>query len=398
MNVGIFTDTYYPEINGVANSVYQLKEELERRGNNVFIFTVSNKDMKEAETNVFRMKSIPFILLKERRVGCQSFHRWFRLIECLHLDVIHTQTEFSVGYIGRKAAGKLDIPLVHTYHTIYEDYTHYLKVPGSAKLKGMVRSLSRICCNYADEVVVPTQKVRNLLLDYGVKRDIIIQPTGISVSKFQSTKEEVIQEFRKQYQLEQEHHILLSVGRLSKEKNVMELLRIVRSIVREDPLVRMLIAGDGPEREELEAYVKENDLGNYIIFTGAVHWSIIENIYALADVFVCASTSETQGLTYSEALAAGKPLLVRHDDCQKDILNEGTNGYSYENEQEFIQYYDLLFHKEQKSVMARNIEKNTSIVSREEFGQNIEKIYQVLVRDEIRKKGCETYGEIHSIA
>ena len=132
MNIGIFTDTYYPEVNGVANSVYQLKQGLERRGHTVYIFTVSNPDMGNIiEDNVIRIVSLPFLFLKERRVAAPIARAWRRKIESFHLDIIHTQTEFGMGHLGRKAAEYLGVPHVHTYHTIYEDYTHYLKVPGN---------------------------------------------------------------------------------------------------------------------------------------------------------------------------------------------------------------------------------------------------------------------------
>lgn len=153
MRIGLFTDTYYPELNGVANSVFQLKKELENRGNDVYVFTVSNPAIKQAEEKVYRLKSIPCSLLKERRMSCTFFHEWFRIIRELKLDIIHTHTEFMVGHIGRKAAEKLHIPHIHTYHTIYEDYTHYLKIPGNEKLKGVIRGLSCICCNHAVDFV-----------------------------------------------------------------------------------------------------------------------------------------------------------------------------------------------------------------------------------------------------
>ena len=118
MRIGIFTDTYYPEINGVANSVFQLKKELEDRGNEVYVFTVSNPMATETENHVYRMVSIECPLLRERRISYALFYQWFQIIKELKLDIIHTQTEFMVGHIGRKAARKLHIPLIHTYHTI----------------------------------------------------------------------------------------------------------------------------------------------------------------------------------------------------------------------------------------------------------------------------------------
>ena len=198
MKIGVFTDTYYPEANGVATSVFQLKKELERRGHTVYIFTVSNPGMKEKEENVYRIKSIPFLLLKDRRVGCPLIRKWVRRIRKLELDVIHTQTEFIIGHIGRKAAKECQIPLLHTYHTIYEDYTHYLKVPGNSNLKCVARAMSRYICEKANKVVVPTEKVRKLLIEYGVHKPIDVEPTGIDLSKFETYEPDKVRRLKEQ--------------------------------------------------------------------------------------------------------------------------------------------------------------------------------------------------------
>lgn len=397
MRVGLFSDTYYPEINGVATSVYQLKQELEANGNEVYVFTVSNPLQKEKEDHVYRIKSLPFFLLKDRRMAYSFAVKWYQIIEKLNLDVIHTQTEFCVGHIGRKAAEKFHIPLVHTYHTIYEDYTHYLKVPGNQKMKGMVRVLSRICLNRADLVVVPTEKVRNIILGYGVKKDIVVQPTGISLGKFKRVDVQKVSELKQELGLVPENHVLISLGRLSHEKNISELIKFLKRLVKVDKNIRLVIVGDGPEKPVLETMVRDFGLENYVIFTGEAPWDQVQNYYALGDVFVSASTSETQGLTYAEALAAGKPLLVRKDDCLEEVLQPGINGYAYSNEEEFIDYYKTLFFKSgvfDEKVIRDSIER----LSAESFGRNMEQIYRNAMRSYDVLKGNEQYEVTHRMA
>ncbi|MDD4432121.1 MAG: glycosyltransferase [Parabacteroides sp.] len=399
MRIGLFTDTYYPEINGVANSVYQLKKELEDRGHEVFVFTVSNPIVKEKESHVYRMKSVACPLLKERRMSYAGFRHWFQLIGDLKLHVIHTQTEFTVGHIGRKAAKKLHIPLIHTYHTIYEDYTHYLKIPGNEKLKGMVRTISRVCCDHADEVIVPTDKVKKLLITYGVKKQIQVQPTGIQLYKFSLVDLEKVQQIKAQYNIETNHHVLVSIGRLSKEKSLNEIIEFMSKVIKTDGLVRLLIVGDGPEREHLEEQVRDKNLEAYVYFTGEVDWKEIQNYYAVGDVFTCASTSETQGLTYAEALACGKPLLVREDECLSSFLQSGTNGYFYRDETEFINCYQILFQNEQCRKMSFDAMESVNKLSSKTFGKNIEQIYFRLTKQaQMQRKGDELYEQIHSVA
>lgn len=395
MNIGLFTDTYYPEVNGVANSVYQLKKELESRGHLVYVFTVSNLQAKEEE-HVFRIKSIPFFLQKDRRIGCTTISKWLPIVARLHLDIIHTQTEFTIGYMGYRISEKLRIPVIHTYHTIYEEYTHYLKIPGNEKLKGIIRSYSRYCCNRAGLVIVPTGKVKKLLVGYGVKRRIVVQPTGIDKTKFSVIDYGEVRRLKERYGLLEDKHILFSIGRLSHEKNIQELIQFVGKIQRIDSKVHLLIVGDGPEKAKLIQLIKKMRLEKYITFTGEVEWENIQQYYALGDVFVCASTSETQGLTYVEALASGKPLLVRRDECLQGILEEGRNGYSYQCEEEFIKNYEKLFLDNNHIGLEYSTRDIAVHVCSESFGLNIEKTYREIKVSETKGnyvEGMEGYEE-----
>ena len=203
LNIGLFTETYYPEINGVANSVYMLKTELEEIGHNVYVFTTTTPGAPEFEHNVFRVPSLPCILITERRIGLFYQPKLASLIKKLNLDLIHTHTEFSLGIFGRIMAKELKLPTVHTYHTIYEDYTHYLthRKILDKRAKAFVRVFSKICCNTAEQVIVPTEKVRELLLKYSVFREIAVIPTGVNLKKFNPglyEKEDVLN-LRKQF-------------------------------------------------------------------------------------------------------------------------------------------------------------------------------------------------------
>ena len=187
MNIGLFTETYYPEINGVAASVYVLREELEKQGHNVYVFTTTSPGAPKNEKNVYRVHSLPCILISDRRVGLLYQRKIAAVIKKLNLDIIHTNTEFSLGIFGRIMARELKIPIVHTYHTIYEDYTHYVTkgVLPDNKAKKAVRAFSKVCCNTVDEVIVPTEKVKELLRDYRVKRHKLfhLELTWISLMK-----------------------------------------------------------------------------------------------------------------------------------------------------------------------------------------------------------------------
>ncbi len=390
MNIGLFTETYYPEINGVANSVFMLKTELEEIGHTVYVFTTTTPGAPEFEHNVFRVPSLPCVFITERRVGLFYQPKLAALIKKLNLDLIHTHTEFSLGIFGRIMAKELKLPTVHTYHTIYEDYTHYLNVTHiktiDKRAKAFVRVFSRICCNTVEQVIVPTEKVRELLLNYSVFKDISVVPTGVNLKKFNPDiypKEEVL-ELRKQYGIGPGDKVLLYLGRISKEKNISEIIEAMPDFMQSRERIKFLIVGGGPEMEHLKQAVSRKNMEDKIIFTGPKPWDNIGLYYQLGDVFVSASQSETQGLTYIEAMAAGLPVVAKKDKCLEDILEPGLNGYDFSDRDGLIRGLDaVLFHNSGISY-GENAKIKVRKYSSEEFARNVEKVYEeVIMRDAV---------------
>jgi len=384
LNIGLFTETYYPEINGVATSVYMLKRELEEIGHTVYVFTTTTPGAPEYEHNVFRVPSLPCILITERRIGLFYQQKLASLIKKLNLDIIHTHTEFSLGIFGRIMAKELKLPMIHTYHTIYEDYTHYVThfKPLDKRAKAFVRIFTKICCNTVEQVIVPTDKVKELLLQYSVSKDISVIPTGVDLKKFNPelyTTEEVLQA-RYECGISKEDKVLLYIGRVSKEKNIAEIIEAMPDYMRSRPEVRLLIIGGGPEMERLKHRAEEMGLAGRILFAGPKPWDKIGLYYQIGDVFVSASRSETQGLTYIEAMAAGLPVVARKDKCLDDILVNGHNGYDFTNKEELIEGLDkILFSTEHISYSENAIAKMRKF-STEEFARNVEKVYEEVIR------------------
>jgi len=391
LNIGLFTETYYPEINGVANSVYMLKTELEEIGHTVYVFTTTTPGAPEFEHNVFRVPSLPCILITERRVGLFYQPKLASLIKKLNLDLIHTHTEFSLGIFGRIMAKELKLPTVHTYHTIYEDYTHYIThfKTLDKRAKAFVRVFTKICCNTVEQVIVPTEKVRDLLLKYSVYRDISIVPTGVNLKKFNPElypKEEVLK-LRQHFGLKAEDKVILYLGRISKEKNIAEIIEAMPEYMRTRDQVRFLIVGGGPEMENLKQTVAEQKMQDKIIFTGPQPWDNIGLFYQLGDVFVSASQSETQGLTYIEAMAAGLPVVARKDKCLEDILEPGWNGFDFTDRNGLMDGLDAVFFNKNNTPFGKNARYKVRKYSSEEFARNVEGVYEeVMQRDAISEQ------------
>ena len=379
MKIGLFTDTYYPQINGVATSVRILKENLEMFGHQVFVFTTTDPQAEKEEKNVFRVRSFPIV--SDRRVGMFYQPQLARAIKNIGLDIIHTHTEFSLGIFGKLVARMLHIPLLHTYHTIYEDYTHYIIKKGTMNpfAKSVAKKMSAHFCNSADKVIVPTDKVKDLLSSYGVRRNISIIPTGIDLNKFSKAHYEWnrIQKIRRDLGIGSIDQVLLYIGRLSLEKNILEIIMNLKPYLQKHKHVKLVLVGDGPARDDLENVVQQLNLSKQIIFAGEIPWDDIGLYYQLGDVFVSASTSETQGLTYIEALASGLPVLAKEDRCLEGVLENNVNGYSFINQKEFLQRLDFILQDPKKRLqLSEGAIQSTRKFSAKYFALSVEKVYK----------------------
>ncbi len=397
MNIGLFTETYYPEINGVATSVYMLKNELENRGHHVYVFTTTTPGAPEHEYNVFRVPSIPFILITERRVGLFYQPKLASIIRKLNLDIIHTHTEFSLGIFGRIMARELKLPIVHTYHTIYEDYTHYLThfKAIDSRAKAFARIFSKVICNTVEQVIVPTDKTKELLMKYSVHKDISVVPTGIDLSKFdpaQYPQEDVVK-LKDQYGIKENEKVCLYLGRVSQEKNIEEIIQAMPYYMSRRKDFKFVIVGSGPALEKLENLVEKLGLKQRFVFTGSQPWDIIGLYYQMGDVFVSASKSETQGLTYIEAMASGLPVVAREDKCLEDILERGCNGYTFTDQEGLYHGLDRILFEDSNTDYSGNAIRMVRKYSTQEFALQVENVYQqVMSRDRVflRKPSYDT--------
>ena len=307
MKILITTDWYTPAVNGVVTSVKNLQRELERRGHEVRILTLSqslhswSRDGVTAIGSVNAGRIYPGARLRTAMAG-----RWVRELMDWRPDVVHSQCEFSTFFLARRIAEELDIPLVHTYHTVYEDYTHYFS-PSVRWGRCAVAAFSRWVAAQVDGMIAPTGKVRGLLQGYGVRCPVFVVPTGIDLRRFQQEGDPMRRAvLRASLRIPAENTVLVCVGRLAEEKNIQELLKL-RASLGSRP-VTLLLVGDGPDRPRLEQVAHDLRLeAPAVIFAGMVPPEEVPEWYRLGDLFVSASSSETQGLTYIEALAAGVP-------------------------------------------------------------------------------------------
>ena len=376
MRIGLFTDTYFPQVSGVATSIRTLKTELEKLGHTVFIFTTTDKDVNRYEDwQIIRIPSVPFFAFKDRRIAYRGFSTALEIARQYQLDIIHTQTEFSLGLLGVWIAKELRIPVVHTYHTQYEDYVRYI-AKGMVIRPSMVKYIVRGFMSDLDGVICPSEIVYDLLMKYKVKVEKRVIPTGIELAKFERpeiTSENIV-DLRDKLGIAKDETMLLSLSRVSYEKNIQAILAALPAVLEENPDVKLVVAGDGPYLSDLKAQAKRLNIIDVVIFTGMIAPSETALYYKAADFFISASTSETQGLTYLESLASGTPIIAHGNPYLDNVINNKMFGTLYYEERDLagaileavIATPDL----DEKNLAAKLYE-----ISAENFGRRVYEFY-----------------------
>ncbi|MBQ8374593.1 MAG: glycosyltransferase family 4 protein [Clostridia bacterium] len=388
MKILITTDLFTTATNGVVTSIKNLREALQARGHEIRILTVSDNKESRKEDGVYYIKSMSVeFIYPEARVPLSYKNAYIDELIDWNPDVIHSQCELCSYQFALTIAEATGAPIVHTYHTMYEDYIGYV-LPGKRFGKWLVKKLVKSRLKSADAIVVPTQKVENSLLDYGVDKKLFIVPSGISLDQHRGrVSEDEKRELRAKWGVAEKDLLLLYLGRMGTEKNIAELVRFFAKGLEKNPNMTFMIVGGGPERENLEKLTAELGVENKVVFTGMVPPTETHRYYQLGDVFVSASTSETQGLTYVEAMANGLPLLCRNDECLNDLIINGINGYTYVTEEEFLDALDSIAHNKEWRVQAGNRSADmANVYDKSEFALKLEKIYEEVCNSAFENK------------
>ncbi|GAA0076969.1 glycosyltransferase family 4 protein [Clostridium sp. CTA-5] len=338
MKILITTDTYLPMINGVATSVNNLYKELKYKGHDVKILTLSYNSDEKIDGDVYYLKSIGIKVYPDARIKFPLHNNFIKEIIKWNPDIIHSQTEFSMMLVSKYIANKLEIPHIHTYHTMYENYLNYL-LGGKIINKKISVKITKILLNSLDSVIVPTEKTKNTLLNYGIDKPMYVIPTGIDLTRFQhtiSSKQKL--EIMSKLKINQNDRIITYVGRVAEEKNIDEILTLLPNVINKFKNVKLMIVGGGPYINKLKELVKKQNLKDNVIFTGMIKPEEVYKYYKIAEIFVTASTSETQGLTYIEALSSGCPVVCKYDPCIDGLIEDGKNGFSYKEKDQFAYY------------------------------------------------------------
>ena len=327
-------------------SVLNLKRGLEVLGHEVRVLTLSRNIHSHREGDVTFVGSVSASkIYPNARMKMTRARQLVKDLIDWHPDVVHSQCEVNGFHAARKIAEACGAPLVHTYHTVYEDYTHYFS-PSERLGKKMVKAFSRSTLNKTDIVIVPTRKVETLLRGYKVDVPIVTVPSGLDLSRFDDPEiAEKGAKIRRDLGIGDDKRVLVYLGRLAKEKNTEELISLLKE--ENNPDMVLVVVGGGPYREELEKFAEAMGVSDQVVFVGMVPPEQVAYYYRLGDVFVSASQSETQGMTYVEAMASGQAVLCKKDACLDDLITNGVDGFEYTTKDEFSELLAKLFESDE---------------------------------------------------
>ena len=375
LKIGFFTDSYLPYTSGVVRSIETFSEGLKAQGHEVFIFApdYANNQNQLEEDRVFRFPSIYAPTYRDFALAVPFSTRLRPTLDKIDLDIIHIHSPFLLGSVGAHSAKKLNIPLVFTFHTLYDKYAFYLPL-GHNFAQKITKKYCTDFCNHCDSVIVPTRIVGEQLREWGVKTAIKALPTGIDIDSFRTEEKNWLY---RQYKIDPDERLLISVSRLGKEKNVSFVLKSFKNINAAFPNTRLILVGDGPDKDALVNLAGQLEISEKVLFTGKLPKEDVIKAYNSAHLFVFASITETQGLVVGEAKATGLPAVAVNAFGISEMIEDSVDGFLTGLDiDEFTNKVNLLLGNEDlRLAMSQNALKNSHAISAENCTQKLIRHY-----------------------
>lgn len=389
LRILMISDVYFPRVNGVSTSIQTFRRELQALGHQVTLIAPQYETESNDDADIIRIPS--------RRVLFDPEDRMMRRGPILELlpqlkeqgyDLIHIQTPFVAHYLGLRLAQELDVPVVESYHTFFEEYLyHYIPLLPRRWLKALARRFSRWQCNTVDGLVVPSSAMLDVLRQYGVRSEAAIIPTGLELKEFSHGNGAA---FRLEHGISPERPVLVFVGRVAFEKNIDFLLRMLLQVRQEIPDVLLVIAGMGPAVDKLKAMTERLALSDNVMFLGYLSRNgELQSCYDAGDAFVFASRTETQGLVLLEAMALGVPVVSTAVMGTRDVLRAGEGALiAPEDEAGFAgAVITLLRDHDRRAALAVAARHYAAGWSAPQLAQRLSNYYQDIAVAELEQEG-----------
>lgn len=346
MNVLLVSDTYKPQINGVVTALDIQVNSLKKHKINTTLLVPGLK--KFNDKHILTASTLPNPLFTDYKIPTFFSLKNLYKIKKLNIDIIHTHTPFQLGVYAIMLSKILKVPIVHTYHTYFEEYMHYVKISQKTG-KVIVHLYSKWYCNQMDHVIAPSPFMESKLQSYQIDKKITTIPSGYDLKKFTEKKGA---NWRKKYKIPVNAKVLLYVGRMGKEKNLYFLINIFQKLKNNYKNIFLILTGDGTEKQRLLKYINKYHLSDSIKMTGFIPYEDIHNIYNIGDIFIFPSKTETQGLVLIEAMLNNLPVVSFYEKGTKSVLPaKKILGISPVND-------DKKFIEEIKFYLKNNYDKN----------------------------------------
>lgn len=322
LRVGMFTNVYRPTVNGVVVSVDAFRKGLRRRGHDVFVFAPHASDFDDTQPYIFRYPGLE-LPVQKYPLAVPVSRTNDRVLKVMMPHVLHANHPALLGNVAAQKSKELNVPLVFTYHTRYRQYAHYANLLPEHLVQDFIENWLAHFMLKCHHVVVPSQSIFEMVRDnYGIKRGVSVVSTGVDLKRFQRfTREEA------RRHLGLEGTLLISSGRLAKEKNFEFLIRSLAPLAPEFPDLKLVILGEGDERPTLERLIRDSGMQSQIELPGLVSPRDVPAYLAAADLFVFSSVTETQGLVTLEAMASGLPVAAVDASGTSDVVVNEENGF-----------------------------------------------------------------------
>lgn len=384
MKIGFFTDYYLPSGAGVTISIETFRKEMEKRGHKVFIFAPASKNYTDKNPNVFRFKSLTLSKTRDLYLALPFLPEKRKIKEILNLklDIIHAQSPFSLGFLGKYVSLRQKIPFVYTHHTHLEEYARfYLKE--NFFTPSLAKTWTTFFCNLSSSIITPSQKIKKVLQDYGVKKEIFVLPTGVDLNVFKkSLKQRTL--LRKKLNIDEKSKILMFVGRMEAEKNPLFLVDALKEVLKKKNNVFLLMIGTGPYEKKVKDWAKKLGIEKFVTCTGKIPYEEIPSYYQGSDIFSFPSLTETQGIVILEAEAVGLPVVVLKDDVFSGIIKDGKNGFIIKKQKPEVfanSILKILDDKKLYNKFSKSSQEIAKSFSKEKQTKKLLDIYKKLLKD-----------------
>ena len=393
MRVAIFSETYLPDVNGVATHVKILSDGLQRLGHEVLVVTADAKSRKNyIEKGVLRCPAITAKKIYNYSLSSPVSLQRLRILKKFNPDIIHIHNEFGIGLSGAFIAKLLKIPYVYTLHTVYDDYIHYIaKKPFVPIVKDASHVYFKLLGKKATAITGPSKKVDDFFKSCGVKTPVSVISNSAELDIFNPNMIDMdkARKFREDHGIKDTDFVGCFCGRLGKEKGIDNLLSYWKETVSEKDNLKLVIFGGGPEEDNLKALAKELEIDKDIVFTGKIPHDELPHHYAACNFYITASMTEMHSISMLEAMASGLPVLYINDESNKSQIDDGVNGFIYSNAQDM---YDKMIYlkklsKDDYEAFRERVRKSVSKSGAEGIAETLLSIYITAIEN---YKGIKT--------